>query len=110
MQIFPNGRLFYSFGTHGDLDEDGNPIPASATQDGDCICTITTASEDRNTYYEGGVAKRATYTVTCNMEDVDENFCPRVIRLVHDRKGDLGSFLVHRIEYYDITQTIELWV
>ena len=103
--------MFYQTATTvADLDEDGNPVSASGSFSGECICTITTASENRNATYEGGVVKRATYTVTCNMEDVGEVFNPRYVRLTHERKGDLGMFQVQRIEYYTITQTIELWV
>lgn len=110
MQIFPNGTLRYNTGTVADLDENGLPIPAESAPAEECICTITTAAENRNTVYDGGVVKRATYTVTCNMEDVGETFNPRFVELTHDQKGTLGRFPVQRIEYYTITQTIELWV
>lgn len=110
MQIFPNGTLFYQTSTAADLDADGFPISAGSSFSGECICTITTATEDRNATYEGGTVKRATYTVTCNMEDVEENFNPKSVKLTHEQKGELGTFQVQRIEYYTITQTIELWV
>lgn len=110
MQIFPNGTLYYQTSVAADLDEYGNPIPVDSEFFDECICTITTASEDRNATYEGGTVKRATYTVTCNMEDVGELFNPKYVRLTHEQKGELGTFQVQRIEYYTITQTIELWV
>ena len=110
MQIFPNGLMFYGGREVADLDEDGLPVSVGETYENQCICTITTAAENRNAVYDGGVFKQATYTVTCNMEDVGENFNPRRVRLTHNQKGDLGTRQVLRIEYYMITQTVELWV
>ena len=109
MQIFSNGFMAYTTTFTEDIDEDGIPIPAAATE-AECRCTITTATENRNATYDGGTVKRASYTVTCNMEDVQNPFAPTQVHLRHDKKGDLGMFSVQRIEYYDITQTIELWV
>lgn len=110
MQIFPNGTMKWAESTTEDLDADGIPIPAGQGTTVECRCTITTASENRNATYDGGTVKRATYTVTCNMEDAGEKFSPTSVALVHDIKGRLGHFQVQRIEYYTITQTIELWV
>lgn len=110
MQIFPNGILRWFGSVTADLDEYGMPVAADTSSSMECRCTITTASEKRNATYDGGAVKLATYTVTCNMEDAGEGFSPHTVHLVHDIKGDLGMFQVQRIEYYTITQTIELWV
>ena len=110
MQIFPNGYMYYAADDgRGDLDEYGMPIDAASAET-QCRCTITTVTEDRNAVYNGGAYVRARYSVTCNMEDVEKNFSPSFLTLEHDNKGRLGRFQVIRIEYYNLTGTIEIWV
>lgn len=110
MQIFPNGYMYYAEQSgQGDLDEYGFPVAASSVEQS-CRCTITTVTENRNAVYNGGAYVNATYSVTCNMEDVGDTFNPAFITLTHDNKGDLGRFQVLRLEYYTLTGTIEIWV
>ena len=113
MQIFPNGKLGYTntTATAGDLDEHGMPVAASSTPSVEVVCTITTLSEDRKGRYDDGRYRNCMYSVTCNMEDVGVEFnLVKSVHLSHDIKGDLGNFQVQRIEFYTITQTVEIWV
>lgn len=111
MQIFSNGTLRFANATAGgDLDEHGNPVPATDADMNEVPCTITASSESRSGTYEDGSYKKASYSVTCNMEDVGDEFNPRTIQLVHENKGNLGDFQVQRIEYYKLTGTVEIWV
>ena len=93
-----------------DLDAEGMPIPIPARQMSEVRCTITTLTEHSRGRYEDGKYRASSYSVTLNSEDVAADFAPSVVTLVHDRKGNLGTFQVQRVEYYDITQTIEIWV
>lgn len=92
-----------------DLDKDGFPVAVESSEQS-CRCTITTVTEDRNAVYDGGAYIKATYRVTCNMEDVSDTFNPASVSLTHDNKGSLGNFQVIRVEYYTLTGTIEIWV
>ena len=93
-----------------DLDAEGMPIPVPTRQMSEVRCTITTLTEHSRGRYEDGKYRASSYSVTLNSEDVAADFAPSVVTLVHERKGNLGTFQVQRIEYYDITQTIEIWV
>lgn len=93
-----------------DLDEEGLPIPVPERQMSEVRCTITTAMEHSRGRYEDGKYRACSYSVTLNSEDVAEDFNPTAVVLTHDKKGVLGTFQVQRVEYYDITQTIEIWV
>ena len=110
MQIFPNGTLRYPSSSASDLDENGMPMAASLSSMAECQCTITTNTENRNAVYNGGAYKAVTYSITCNTEDVEDDFNPKSVNLIHEQKGDLGMFQVLRIEYYTLTGTIEIWV
>ena len=111
MQIFPNGTLRFASATAGgDLDEHGNPVPATDADMNEVQCTINVSQENRSGSYEDGRYKNYSYSVTCNLEDVGETFNPRTVQLVHENKGNLGDFQVQRIEYYKLTGTVEIWV
>ncbi len=111
MQIFPNGTLRYPSATSGgDLDEQGNPIPAINADMNEVECTITASQESRSGTYDAGQYKKASYSVTCDLEKVGDTFNPTTVQLVHEFKGNLGDFQVQRIEYYKLTGTVEIWV
>lgn len=113
MQIFPNGILSYSLAAEQqpDLDSNGLPIPAATDEPVSVICTVTTLSEDRKGRYDDGRYRNCTYSVTLNLEDVGNQFrTVNTVTLDHDIKGPLGTFQVQRIEFYSLTQTVELWV
>ena len=60
--------------------------------------------------YDDGDYKSCRYSVTCNLEDVGSDFHPSAVSLRHDDKGELGFYQVQRVEYYHLTNTVELWV
>lgn len=109
MLVFLNGILTYSQIETQRLDKYGNPIAENATEK-HVQCFINTSSENRNGRYEDGQFKHATYNVLVDMDSVEDNFNPKRISLLHQQKGNLGSFPVQRIEFYTITRSIELWV
>lgn len=114
MQIFPNGTMTYNDPTvrQSDLDRNGLPVAASS-QDNmlEVVCTISTLSENRKGKYDDGRYRNCQYSVTCNLEDVGTAFnSVGSVSLSHDIKGDLGTFQVQRIEFYTITQTVEIWL
>lgn len=123
MQIFPNGKMYYVTKS-SDLDDEGMPVSASDKRSVSMECTITTLSDSKRGKTDGGSYRDCTYSVTFNMEDYEarrDSFPFKFsfafkgefadhIALVHDRKGDLGTFMVQRIEFYEITNTIEIWV
>lgn len=125
MQIFPNGTMRFSRTSQSDLDGNGMPMPADESSLSEVGCTITTLSEDRKGRYEDGKYHDCKYSVTCNLEDVEDkdgesfplmldnvmgSFNPRRVTLVHDRWGELGTFQVQRVEVYELTQTVEVWL
>ena len=95
-----------------DLDGNGLPIAASESSTKLSVaCTISTLSENRKGRYDDGKYRNCQYSVTCNIEDVGTAFnSVKSVSLVHDIKGSLGSFQVQRIEFYTITQTVEIWL
>lgn len=112
MQIFPNGILTYSAATQQpDLDGNGLPVAAGTVEPVSVICTISTLSEDRKGRYDDGRYRNCQYSVTCNLEDVGNQFATvNTVTLDHDIKGSLGSFQIQRIEFYTLTQTVEIWL
>ncbi len=111
MQIFPNGYMRYGDPTQPDLDESGMPVAVSSLDQKEVRCTISTISEDRKGRYDDGRNRNCAYSVTCNLEEVGTAFhSVRSVSLTHDITGALGSFQVQRIEFYTITQTVEIWV
>ena len=121
MQIFPNGIMrYYSHGAAvpeeprtermEDLDSEGYPVALPKQQMAEVRCTITTVTEHRKGSYDDGDYKSCRYSVTCNLEDVGGDFHPSAVSLRHDDKGELGFYQVQRVEYYHLTNTVELWV
>ena len=110
MQIFPNGTMKYRLaGTGDDLDKNGFPV-ADTGFSGECQCTITASTDNRRGRYDDGQYRNSSYSVTCNLDDVPAAFNPTAVSLTHKHKGDLGEFQVQRVEFYEITRTIEIWV
>ena len=93
-----------------DLDGEGYPIALPKQQMAEVRCTITTVTEHRKGSYDDGDYKSCRYSVTCNLEDVGSDFHPSAVSLRHDDKGELGFYQVQRVEYYHLTNTVELWV
>lgn len=93
-----------------DLDSEGYPIALPKQQMAEVRCTITTVTEHRKGSYDDGDYKSCRYSVTCNLEDVGSDFHPSAVSLCHDDKGELGFYQVQRVEYYHLTNTVELWV
>ena len=115
MQIFPNGTMTYADPTatpQSDLDENGLPVAVSAADSMvSVVCTISTLSEDRKGHYDDGRYRNCQYSVTCNLEDVGTEFREvKSVSLTHDIKGGLGSFQIQRMEFYTLTQTVEIWL
>ena len=114
MQIFPNGTMTYKDPTVQQSDLDGNGLPvAASSQDNmlEVVCTVSTLSENRKGRYDDGRYRNCQYSVTCNLEDVGTAFnSVKSVTLSHDIKGNLGTFQVQRIEFYTITQTVEIWL
>ena len=111
MLIFPNGKaLLFPLTSEEYLDDNGNPISTQNIIGKECRCTINSLSENKKGRYEDGQYNNATYSVSFNMDDVGEKFVPQLVSLIHDYKGDIGSFQVQRVEHYPITRTIEIWV
>ncbi len=110
MQIFPNGYMKYRLADRGnDLDDNGYAVSDTGFS-GECRCTITVITDNRKGRYDDGQYRNASYSITCNMEDVSDTFNPTAVSLTHDNKGNLGVFQVQRVEYYNLTGTIEVWV
>ena len=93
-----------------DLDSEGYPVALPKQQMAEVRCTITTVTEHRKGSYDDGDYKSCRYSVTCNLEDVGSDFHPSAVSLRHDDKGELGFYQVQRVEYYHLTNTVELWV
>ena len=113
MQIFPNGTMTYADPSQQQPDLDGNGLPVAASSAArlSVICTISTLSENRKGRYDDGRYRNCQYSVTCNLEDVGTAFnSVKSVSITHDIKGSLGTFQVQRIEFYTITQTVEIWL
>ena len=106
MLVFRNGTISYVNATEVLRDV------TAGTYDGTCGCTISTLTENKKGRYANeGKYQESQYSVLINYSEVDlDTFNPSIVKLVHNRKGELGNFTVQRIEYYDITRTIEIWV
>lgn len=111
MLILANGTLLYrEAGNTPDLDANGNPTVGADTQCS-CPCTIQTTTEVADSKdKEGNQYKNGHYTIFVDMDEVGENFNPKVVSLVHEMKGDLGQFQVIRLEPYTLTRSYQLWV
>lgn len=110
MLIFSNGILYYDYPIEGsDIDENGYPITGS-----DFIssakCYIDVQHENRSGEYEDGKFPNGSFVISLDYDSVGEDFNPKKVRLEHERKGDLGVFTIQRIEFYNLTRTIQIWI
>lgn len=110
MLVFTNGYMEYYDGEGvAEFNEYGNPQSVSL-ESTSVECYIETLTADKRGRYDDGRYSNAQYSVLINSESVPLDFFPKKVSLVHNRKGELGTFEVQRIEFYDLTQSIELWV
>ena len=111
MLIFPNGTAYFGEqGAQNDIDDKGLPVEATAPTDG-VPCFIEANGEDRKGRNEDGAYPHGAYTVSVDYDSVDVNsFSPKTVTLTQDHKGELGSFPVQRVEFYEITRTVKVWV
>lgn len=110
MLIFSNGTAFFGC-TNGesDVDENGMPI-VNEELTTEAPCYIESIGEGRDGSYEEGKYPRGSFTISLDFDSVGDDFAPKRVRLVHERKGDLGVFSIQRIEFYSLTRTIQVWV
>ena len=116
MLVFDNGTVSWDeLAVPPTFNESGD-IEASEKHEMSARCNISILSENKKDY-EDGKAESATYLVTIDMESVPNvstnasgQLSATYIKLQHDRKGCLGVFPIQRIEYYEITQSIGIWV
>ena len=109
MLIFRNGTIAWKQVGDVTFDETGNPLVAlGETFTADCF--IETTSEVRNSRNDDGYFNNASYAVMVDADSVGDGFAPQNVHLTDNHKGDLGDFSVKRIEYYDLTHSIRLWV
>lgn len=110
MLIFSNGIVYFDYPSVGnDINEDGLPI-AGADLLLSAKCYIDVQNENRDGKYAEGKFQNGAYIVSLDYDSVPSGFYPTKVRLEHERKGDLGEFSVQRIEFYDLTRTIQLWI
>ncbi len=110
MLIFSNGTIYFDNAISGtDIDANGYPITGS-----DFVlsakCFIDVQNENRSGKYEEGTYPNGSFVVSLDYDSVDEDFNPKKVRLEHERKGDLGVFTIQRIEFYNLTRTIQIWI
>lgn len=110
MLVFSNGTLEYNIGEgNPSMDANGNPIRSNFSTRS-VKCNIETSTFDRSGNYGDGTNTNSTYTIYVDMPSVPADWNPMNVRLTHKRKGLLGDFTVQRVEFYELTQTIVLWV
>lgn len=112
MKLFTNGIMSYGRSTDREIsfDADGNPMRKEEGNLRKVRVFIDALSEDKKGRYDDGRYTNASYEVSLDYDDVPAKFKPTDISIIHDRKGDLGSFTVQRIEFYDLTRTIVIWI
>lgn len=111
MLIFSNGTAYFATKSSAIyIDEQGNPVKSTQLYDVECECMINTLSDDKRGRYEDGRYRNCSYSVLIDMDGVGKNFNPQSVKLEHENKGNLGEFQVQRIEYYNLTSSIEIWV
>ena len=109
MLIFTNGKAYFDSGANStDVDENGLPIIGGEFSLM-AACYIDVGSESKGGRNKDGSYPIGSYVVSLDYDSVDNDFNPKKIRLEHDRKGDLGVFTIQRIEFYDLTRTIQIW-
>jgi hypothetical protein len=110
MLIFQNGTAYFDAPqATSDIDENGKPI-AGAAISLEVPCYIEFGSESRNGKTDDGKIPRLSFTVSFDYDSVGADFNPSVVRVVHNYKGDLGTYTIQRLEHYDLTRTIQVWV
>lgn len=110
MLIFSNGTAFFNeSNTEVDINEFGMPA-----ESGEFVlsapCYIDVQSENRSGKNEDGFYPNGSYLVSLDYDSVPSDFSPTKVRLEHERKGDLGEFAIQRIEFYNLTRTIQIWI
>lgn len=110
MLIFKNGYVSWVQTSAQDLvDANGNAI-AVEDQTRKAECYIDPVEENKKGEYDNGKYSRRSYNVLLDQSSVPANFNPTSITLQHNRKGNIGTYTVQRIEFYDLTGSIEIWV
>ena len=112
MLIFKNGKMTWlQAGVQVLVDADGNAVPVAHAGNKQAVeCYIDVLTEDRKGKYSDGKYTQCEYSVLLDQSSVPSDFNPKSITIIHNRKGFLGIFPVQRIEYYDLTSSIEIWV
>lgn len=117
MLIFKNGYVSWiQSSTEQLVDENGNAIAVEGSEK-KAECYIDVLREDKRGEVSDGHTQRSngkytqrSYSITIDQASVPSNFNPTSITLHHNRKGNIGTFTVQRIEFYDLTGSIEIWV
>lgn len=109
MLVFRNGTANWLDSYTNVLDKDGNPQRAEGLYS-EAVCYITTLEENKKGMYDDGRYRNCSYSVMFDMDSVSYDFNPKSVSLHHENKGFLGDFTVQRIEYYNLTRSIEIWV
>lgn len=109
MLIFINGKAYFDNSVSvADIGEDGLPI----VNDDFAIsapCYIEVGTESKKGRNEDGAYPVGNYVVSLDYDSVGSDFAPKKMRLEHNKKGELGVFTIQRIEFYDLTRTIQIW-
>jgi hypothetical protein len=125
MLIFKNGYVSWVQTSTQDLvDTNGNAIAVEG-QMRKAECYIDVVQEDKRGELSDGHTQRSngkytqrsngkytqrSYKVLLDQSSVPAKFNPTSITLHHNRKGNIGTYTVQRIEFYDLTGSIEIWV
>ena len=125
MLIFKNGYVSWVQTSTQDLvDADGNAIAVEGyTKRAECYIDVvqedkrgdvgdgyTQRSNGKYTQRSNGKYTQRSYKVSLDQSSVPADFNPKSITLEHNRKGNIGTYTVQRIEFYDLTGSIEIWV
>lgn len=78
--------------------------------DDSCEAFVETLSENKKGSNSDGKYANCSYAIYINMSSVKEDFNPSFVKFAHKHKGETEWFPVQRIEFYDLTKTIEIWV
>lgn len=117
MLIFKNGYVSWvQSSTEQLVDENGNAIAVEGSVK-KAECYIDVVQEDKRGELSDGHTQRSngkytqrSYKVMLDQSSVPVKFNPTSITLHHNRKGNIGTYTVQRIEFYDLTGSIEIWV
>lgn len=117
MLIFKNGYVSWVQTSTQDLvDADGNAIAVEGyTKRAECYIDVVQEDKrgdvgDGYTQRSNGKYTQRSYKVSLDQSSVPADFNPKSITLEHNRKGNIGTYTVQRIEFYDLTGSIEIWV